>query len=75
MANGLVGRLVSGGLETVPRILGYLALFLLAVFFARLYQNRMLFRRIQKDYGIVRHLPPGGIISKGHRTPRESPIA
>ncbi|KAI1209514.1 cytochrome P450 [Annulohypoxylon truncatum] len=36
----------------VRKGLGYLALICLAAFFYRLYQVRMLFRRIQKDYGI-----------------------
>lgn len=33
--------------------IGYLALIGLLVFFYRLYQTRMLYRRVQKEHGIV----------------------
>ena len=59
MARGRAERLASGGLEMIPKVLGYTALFLLALFFVRLYQDRMLFRRVQKEYGIVSRSFPG----------------
>lgn len=40
----------------LPKVLGYLSLLGLAVFFIRLYQVRMMFRRVQKEYGIVGYL-------------------
>lgn len=44
------------GLKALPKVIGYLALLGLVVFFIRLYQVRMRFRRVQKEYRIVRRL-------------------
>ena len=44
------------GLRALPKVIGYLALLGLVVFFIRLYQVRMRFRRVQKEYRIVRRL-------------------
>ncbi|RYP46982.1 hypothetical protein DL768_006905 [Monosporascus sp. mg162] len=52
MAQSLGDFSVAGSLGMAARALGYLALLGLALFFARLYQVRMMFRRVQKEHGI-----------------------